>query len=69
MTKEFKSKYGEKITGRPIGNLWLEEHEARIATLENKIIELENRLNETDRYRQIPNGLSPYMLQALHNQG
>ena len=32
-----ESKYGEVITGRLISNTWLEEHEARIATLENQI--------------------------------
>ena len=32
-----KSKYGEVITGRLISNTWLEEHEARINTLEGLI--------------------------------
>ena len=32
-----KSKYGEVITGRLISNTWLEEHEARINTLERLI--------------------------------
>lgn len=73
-----KSKYGEVITGRVVSNIWLEELEARIATLERLIkpqpkepvIEVKYYYKEKDRYIEFePRSLESWDLKITYQDG